>query len=104
MQNPLNEGEKLLYSFVSQEDLTAWTVFSDQEYGGKSTAELSMSDSESVSSLLHAYAHACLMTLSRAQQNSVTLSGEVLPSGLPNISAGPCYLPWQHIVSAGGRG
>ena len=49
VQNPYQEGEKLLYSFASQEDLKRWTVFSDQEYGGKSTAELALSDSEPVS-------------------------------------------------------
>ncbi len=49
VQNPYQEGEKLLYSFASQEDLKRWTVFSDHEYGGKSTAELALSDSEPVS-------------------------------------------------------
>ena len=49
VQNPYQEGEKLLYSFASQEDLQRWTVFSDQEYGGKSTADLALSASEPVS-------------------------------------------------------
>jgi hypothetical protein len=49
VQNPYPQAERLLYSFASQEDLKLWTVFSDTEYGGKSTAQLELSGSEPVS-------------------------------------------------------
>ncbi len=38
-------GEKTLYRFASPEDLAAWTVFSDQQFGGTSTASLSLAGS-----------------------------------------------------------
>lgn len=53
VQNPYPQAERLLYSFGAKEDLKLWTVFSDKEYGGKSTAELVLSESEPVSPLLH---------------------------------------------------
>ncbi|EIE21937.1 NADH:ubiquinone oxidoreductase complex I intermediate-associated protein 30 [Coccomyxa subellipsoidea C-169] len=36
------DKERLLYQFASAEDLTQWKVFTDREYGGQSTAELSL--------------------------------------------------------------
>ena len=61
VQNPYPQGERLLYSFASQEDLKLWTVFSDKQYGGKSTAELTLSGLEPVSPCCPGIAHACIM-------------------------------------------
>lgn len=34
--------DKLLYKFHSQEDLARWKVFTDQSFGGSSTAALTL--------------------------------------------------------------
>jgi hypothetical protein len=43
VQNPYPPSERLLYSFGSAQELARWKVFTDQEYGGRSTAELTLS-------------------------------------------------------------
>ena len=43
VQNPYPPSERLLYSFGSAQELARWKVFTDQEYGGRSTAELALS-------------------------------------------------------------
>ena len=49
VQSPYPPAERLLYSFGSSDDLARWKVFTDQQYGGRSTAELASSPDEPVS-------------------------------------------------------
>ena len=110
VQNPYQEGEKLLYSFASQEDLKLWTVFSDQEYGGKSTAELALSGSEPVSLLLPGSGHACYLEAGiRALTSSHASPWRHLAKpyvhfwSAMKLSAGACDFPGQHLFPAGGQ-
>ena len=48
VQNPYPEAQQTLFQFSSPADLALWNVFSDAEYGGKSTAELRLSDATPV--------------------------------------------------------
>jgi hypothetical protein len=48
VQQPLPPTERLLYSFASEQDLALWNVFTDKDFGGQSTAELSPSRDETV--------------------------------------------------------
>ncbi|CAL8471552.1 g11094 [Coccomyxa elongata] len=43
VQNPYPAAERVLYQFASAEDLGKWKVFTDEEFGGQSIAELSSS-------------------------------------------------------------
>jgi hypothetical protein len=38
---PFPEAEKVLYTFQSVDDLARWRIFTDQEFGGRTTAALS---------------------------------------------------------------
>lgn len=38
---PFPEAEKVLYTFQSRDDLARWKIFTDQEFGGRTTAILS---------------------------------------------------------------
>ncbi|GAB4817331.1 hypothetical protein N2152v2_004377 [Parachlorella kessleri] len=44
VQNPYPEAQQTLFQFSSPADLALWNIFSDAEYGGKSTAELRLSE------------------------------------------------------------
>lgn len=47
--DPLSQAERSLFQFNTPADLELWKVFSDSEYGGRSTAELRLCEDAPVS-------------------------------------------------------
>lgn len=48
VRNPFPDAQQTLFQFSSPADIALWNVFSDSEYGGKSTAALQLSEAEPV--------------------------------------------------------
>lgn len=48
VQDPTPQSSRLLYKFSTEADLAAWSVFTDQRFGGKSTAGLALSEERPV--------------------------------------------------------
>lgn len=42
VQFPIPSTEKQLYDFQTEEDLSRWTIFTDRDYGGATTAGLQL--------------------------------------------------------------
>lgn len=52
VRNPYPDFQRTLFEFTSPADLALWNVFSDSEYGGRSTAALQLSQEEPVRRLV----------------------------------------------------
>ena len=51
VRNPFPPSEKVLFRFQTDKDVARWKVFTDQDYGGRTTACLQSSQQHSVSQL-----------------------------------------------------
>ena len=77
VQNPYPPVDRLLYSFSSAEDLAHWNVFTDQQYGGQSTAKLVLSGDELVRPL--STTSACGLLLPCGRPSSLMHAPESTP-------------------------